>query len=376
MGLYFPYMAHPKMTIDTGMLVLFEGPGKDFVLRQFPVRPLEPGEILVKNLYTTICGSDLHTYCGLRNEPSPTVLGHEIVGEILAIHPNHPGTDLKGRVLGIGDTITWSIFAGNPDSAESRAGMPQKSDNIFKYGHALASEPDVFHGGLGQYCILKPNTALLQLPAYLPIEVAASLNCSVATVSGALRVAGDIRGKNVLITGMGHLGITCAAMCREAGANWIGAADITGKRLQEARAFGVNDIFDLAEGNIPLKAHLQANLPSKGVDVVFDMSGSVDAMQTGLDCLAVGGVAVWIGAVFPTPGITIDPEKIIRRLLSIRGLHNYNYADFEYAFDFMVAHWQHYPFREAIEKEFPLTQTQQAFSYAVNNKPLRVGIRI
>jgi alcohol dehydrogenase len=157
-------------------------------------------------------------------------------------------------------------------------------------------------------------------------------------------------------------------MCREAGASWIGAADITDKRLEEARAFGADDIFDLGEG--------QVNLPFKGVDIAFDMSGSVDAMQTGLACLAVGGVAVWIGAVFRTPGITIDPEKVIRRLLTIRGLHNYNYTDFEYAFDFMVTHWQRYPFLQAIEKEFPLAQAQQAFSYAVNNKPLRVGIRI
>ncbi|RFM30604.1 alcohol dehydrogenase [Deminuibacter soli] len=359
-----------------GNLILFEGPGKDFILRKFPVRDLAPGEILVKNLYTTICGSDLHTYCGLRHEPSPTVLGHEIVGEILAIAPTHAGTDLKGQPIKPGDRITWSIFASNPDSELARAGMPQKSDHLFKYGHALASEPEVFHGGLGDYCILKPHTALLKLPQDLPMEVAATLNCSVATVAGALRMAGTIAGKNVLITGMGHLGITCAAMCRQAGANWIAAADISEKRLEEAITFGTDAIFDLTNGDETALHYLRTQLPDGGVDIVFDMSGSASAMQTGLQALAVGGIAVWIGAVFPSAGLTVDPEQIIRRLLTIRGLHNYNYDDLIYAFDFMIAHWQRYPFREAIEKEFSLSQAQQAFAYAVAHKPLRVGIRI
>lgn len=359
-----------------GTVALFEAPGKDFTLKQYAVRPLEPGEILVKNQYTTICGSDLHTFCGLREEPSPTVLGHEIAGEIIDIHPTHTGVDLKGRELKAGDRVTWSIFAGNPDSVAAKAGMPQKSTPLFKYGHALANAPDVFHGGLGEYCILKANTAILLLPQEIPVEIAATLNCSISTVAGALRMAGDIKGKHVLITGIGHLGITCAAMCREAGAARIYAADISDKRLNDARAFGVSDVFNLAEYDHELKAYLHDTLPLKGVDVVFDMSGSVAAMQTGLECLAIGGTAVWIGAVFPSKGITIDPENIIRRLLTIRGLHNYNFTDFEYAYDFMLANWNRYPFLQAIEKEFSLAEAQKAFTYAVANKPLRVGIRL
>lgn len=362
--------------LNPGIVVLFDGPGKDFILQQYAVRPLAPGEILVRNRYTTICGSDLHTYCGLRKEPSPTVLGHEIVGQIVAIHPSHSGKDLKQQSIAAGDLITWSIFASNPDSAIARAGMPQKSDHLFKYGHALAKAPEVFHGGLGDYCILKAHTALLKLPPDLPIEIAATLNCSLSTVAGALRLAGPVAGKRILITGMGHLGISCAAMCRQAGAAWIGAADISDKRLEEATAFGADHVFNLGDGDNALKAYLQQQPAAGGVDIVFDMSGSGSAMQTGLECLGTGGTAVWIGAVFPSAGITVNPEQIIRRLLTIRGLHNYNYEDFEYAYDFIVSHWQKYPFLQAIEKEFSLQQVQQAFNYAVANKPLRVGIRI
>ncbi len=369
-------MVNTCHTATLGKLVLFEGPGKDFKMKEVPVRPLRPGEILVKNVYTTICGSDIHTYCGLRKEASPTVLGHEIVGQIVEIGPAHPGVDLRNEPLSPGDYITWSIFSSDPLSANSLAGIPQKGDNIFKYGHGLAKAPEVFHGGLAEYCILIENTAVIKLPDELPFDVAASLNCSVSTVAGALRLAGDMKGKTVLITGMGHLGITFAAMCREAGAAWLGAADISQKRLENVLDFGVTKTFNLETGTDAIAAQLRANLPKKGVDIVFDMSGSPDAMEFGLNVLAIAGTAVWIGAVFNTRKIQVDAEKIIRGLVTIKGLHNYNLDDFAAAMDFMEKNWDKYPFKDAVEMEFPLEQAQEAFEYAVKYKPFRVGVRI
>src|ERR1700733_2638937 len=95
----------------TGRLIVFKGPGQSFEMQERVVRPLKAGEILVKNLYTTICGSDLHTFRGLRKEPSPTVLGHEIVGKIEEIDPHHSGLDFEESQLNPGDLITWSIFS-------------------------------------------------------------------------------------------------------------------------------------------------------------------------------------------------------------------------------------------------------------------------
>lgn len=112
--------------VRKGQVALFNGPGQAFELKEFEVRALQPGELLVKNVYTTICGSDLHTFCGVRKEPSPTVLGHEIVGEIVALHPMHTGFDLRGKPLQPGDRITWTVFSSNPQSINSLRGIPQK----------------------------------------------------------------------------------------------------------------------------------------------------------------------------------------------------------------------------------------------------------
>ncbi|SHL35718.1 alcohol dehydrogenase [Chitinophaga jiangningensis] len=358
-----------------GRVVLFEAAGKDFRQETYEVRSLKYGELLVKNRYTTICGSDLHTFCGVRKELSPTVLGHEIVGEIVELGPGHPGVDMRGNPLSTGDLITWTIFSSEPESWYSRHGMPQKAEQLFKYGHALAAGEEIFHGGMGQFCILREHTTVLKLPAGIPLAVAATLNCSTATVAGALRMAGDLQDKNILITGMGHLGITCAAMCKSAGAAMVIGADIAPGRLATATQFGADKVMNLASDAALITKQLQ-DFPRKGIDVVFDMSGSPEAMELGLAHLAVGGTAVWIGAVFNTRPLQINPESIIRRLITIKGLHNYNFEDFNYAMTFLENNWQRYPFEQAIEKEFELAEAQQAFTYAVQEKPLRVGLRI
>lgn len=368
-------MKENHLSAHRGKVIVFEAPDKPFHTRSFDIRPLLPGEILVKNLYTTICGSDLHTFCGLRKEPCPSVLGHEIVGRVLQLDPAHSGYDNNGETLHTGDVITWSIFSSNPQSPYSLAGIPQKGDNLFKYGHALIQPPEVFHGGLAEYCILKPDTAILKIPPSMPLPVAATLNCAISTVAGALRLAGDLKNKRVLITGMGLLGLTCAAMCKDAGAKWIIAADIADKRLQESGGFGADETIDLKNDNSQALERLKNQSPQKGVDVVFDMSGSADAMEFGVNSLAIGGCAIWVGAVFHTRELRINPELVIRQLLTIKGLHNYNFDDFKYALDFMIRNWEKFPFGQVVEKEFSLDEVQNAFEYAVNHKPLRVGVR-
>ncbi len=139
----------------TGKQMLFEGSGKPMKIVEAPIPPLKDGEILVKNLFTTLCGSDIHTFCGKRIEPCPTILGHEIVGEILQIGPGHTGLDHLNRQLAPGDTVTWSIFSSDPQSYYAAHGIPQKGKDLFKYGHAIVDEQHVFHGGLSEYCILK-----------------------------------------------------------------------------------------------------------------------------------------------------------------------------------------------------------------------------
>jgi putative phosphonate catabolism associated alcohol dehydrogenase len=351
-----------------GKAVIFNGQGQpfEFITRQLPF--VKPGEILIKTLYTTLCGSDIHTYCGRRLEPPHVVLGHEIVGDILWIDPAHPGLDFRGEPIAVGDRVTWSIFAVPAGITAPRPDMPQKSPSLFKYGHVLAEGDDVFNGGLADYCILRSNTALIRLDPAIPLKVAATISCAHSTVSGALRVAGEIAGKKVMVFGAGLLGLSCVAMCKEAGAAWVGLVDNDATRLHWGEKFGANAVY--------LNPEPESSLPWPEVELVFDMTGHPQAMKTGIDSLALGGCAIWIGAVYPADPVPIDAQKVVRKLLQIRGLHNYNYEDFLEATAFIENNYRKYPFEALIEREYSLDDIEAAFTFASSSKPVRVGIKI
>ena len=352
-----------------GKAAVFNGTGKPFQFLSKELLSIQPGEILVRVLYTTICGSDIHTYCGRRQEPPQVVLGHEIVGEILEINSAHSGMDMRSNPIAIGDRVIWSIFSVPPGNTAPREDMPQKSSNLFKYGHALADGDDIFNGGLAEYCILRKDTALIKISHRLPLKVAATISCAHATVMGSIRVAGDISGKKVMVFGAGLLGLTCLAMCREAGAAWTGLMDQVQSRLDWGEKFSADDIF-----HVPDSGAITMSWPE--VDIVFDMTGNPQVMKVGIDSLRTGGIAVWIGAVYPEKPVQIDGQQIVRKLLQIRGLHNYNYDDLFHATIFIENYYMKYPYEELIEKEFELDEIEKAFVYACDHKPVRVGIKV
>jgi alcohol dehydrogenase len=112
------------------------------------------------------------------------------------------------------------------------------------------------------------------------------------------------------------------------------------------------------------------------VDIVFDMTGNPQVMETGVQSLRTGGIAVWIGAVYPEKPVLIDGQQVVRKLLQIRGLHNYNYDDLFHAAIFIENYYMKYPYEELIEKEYDLDEIEKAFKYAVDHKPVRVGIKV
>lgn len=357
--------------MKNGRLLVFDGADQPLRLDIMEVPALKSGELLIQNTYTTLCGSDLHTFCGKREEKTPTVLGHEIVGKVTEIANGHSGKDYNGASLHIGDLVTWAVFAADPQDEWLAKKMPQKSANLFKYGHAKIEGDDKFHGGLGDYTVLKPHTAVFKLPEGLSMAIAATINCAVATVSGAMRLAGDVSGKTVLVTGLGLLGNLAVAMSKTAGAKNIIALDLSEERLVQAKRFGATHTYQIGEDK-----DLKEKLIAQKVDVALEMSGAPEAAEIGLESLAIGGTAVWIGAVFKTRKIEVDAEQVIRRLITIKGLHNYNFEDLQHALDFMTNYHQDFPFDEIVTKEFPLEEANQAFAYALDKKPLRVGVFI
>lgn len=354
---------HPKQA----HAVVFRKSGTPLESVTLPIPSLSSGELLVQNACTALCRSDLSTFLGKRLEKTPTILGHEIVGRIVAFGPESSEFDQLGQKLNIGDLITWGIFASDPCCTLSQKNIPQKGTNLFKYGHEQLNSHSTLHGGLSNYTIIRQHTPIAKLSETIPLKVAAIINCSVATISGAFRLAGSASNAVVVVSGAGMLGMIACAMAKVAGAKQVIALDVNEERLALARRFGADSCLKSTDNVNELGL-------SEGADIVIETSGVGSAMENTLNMLTIGGTAVWVGGVFPQKSLAINPEKLIRNLWTIKGLHNYNIQDFIEAVRFMERYHTLFPFEQLIHDGFTLTQVNEAFAYAIRENPFRVAL--
>ncbi|MGD9648533.1 MAG: zinc-binding dehydrogenase [Pirellulales bacterium] len=357
--------------MKTALAAIFQEPSKPLELRRVEVPTPTAGEVLVRVLGCTLCGSDLHSVSGRRLAPAPSVLGHEIVGEIVELGPQVATCDASAMPLVVGDRITWAIVANCGQCFYCQRDLPQKCLRGVKYGHEQAIERRVLTGGLAEYCLLASGTSIVRLPDELPLEVACPANCATATVAAALAAAGPLADHNVGILGAGMLGLTACAMTRSSGAASVIAVEPNAARREMALRFGATQAIDPAE----LSATAADLTGGHGLDVVFEFSGAASAVASALSVPRIGGSLVLVGSVFPGPGLEILPEQIVRRNLTLRGVHNYAPRDLTNAVSFLAAHQRQYPLASLVGAWYPLKEVNRALEQALDPARLRVGVR-
>lgn len=358
---------------DHSLAAVFTGQGKPLEIRPFALPELQAGEVLVRVTCCTVCGSDLHTYEGRRATPIPTILGHEILGEVAGL-PAEPVCDLAGRPLTEGDRVTWSIAASCGDCFYCGHQLPAKCEQLFKYGHEAIDPIHPLSGGLAEYCHLAPGTAIVRVPEVLPDQVACPANCATATVAAALRVGGGCRDEVVLIQGAGMLGLSATALAATLGAAEVIVCDVDANRLQQAPRFGASQAVLVAEGTETLTEVVQRLTAGRGVDLAIELSGSPASIAAGLAELRIGGRYILVGSVFPSADIPVSAEWIVRRWLNIHGVHNYAPEDLATAIAFLAQAHERYPLGELVSQSFPLEQAEAAFQYAIDQRPHRVAV--
>ena len=349
---------------------VFRGSSQPITLQDIPLPTPGDGELLVRILGCTLCGSDLHTATGRRSTPLPTILGHEILGEIVALGPNAPTQDFGGTDLQKGDRITWSIAASCGECFYCTRDLPQKCVALRKYGHEAMTPGYELLGGLAEHALLLKGTALVKVPDELPLAVACPANCATATIAGALRAAGNVTGATVCVFGMGMLGLTAAAMADATGAETVVAIDVDATRLGRAHAFGAAHAVQPRQ----LDALTKDLTDGHGFDVVLEISGHEQAFRQGWDALRIGGTMVLVGSVFPAPPVGIELEQIVRRNVTLRGVHNYAPRDLATAVAFLTEHHGRYPFADLVGPWYPLEQTAEALEAGLDPRYIRVGV--
>lgn len=358
------------VAVPEATAMLFMRTGKPHEPVAVPQVRLAPGEVLVETEFATVCGSDVHTVLGHRSEATPLVLGHEAVGRVVALGSEAP-VGIGGVPVQLGDRVVWSVVVHCGSCDRCQRGLPQKCRHLRKYGHERIEQGWELTGGYATHVHLRAGTAILSVKEDLPAAVLAPAGCGIATAWAALAAAErtvSFEGATALITGGGLIGLAAAAMANERGAHVVLSDPEPGRRALAER-FGVAAVIDPVMGE---PAAVDARYGS--VDVVIEASGSPRAIHTGIESAGVGAAIVLVGSVFPSDPISLAPERVVRRQLSISGVHNYAPEHLAGAVEFLERNWQRYPFEGLVGETYALGELDAALVRAARRREVRVGI--
>ena len=358
---------------ETCNAAVFHGNNQRLEIQRFTVPTPNSHEAIVQVELCTLCGSDLHTISGLRREPTPSILGHEILGTVVDVG-NPPPTDIHGQPIGCGDRVTWSVCVSCSHCDRCRSGLPQKCRQLIKYGHEIAQGREALCGGLAEYVLLRAGTATIRLGPEASAKILCPANCSTATVAAAYRAAGAITGKRVLILGAGMLGLSAAAMGRSLQAASVTVCDPDPKRLELAKRFAADACVAFESEFQQFRQSLERATGTASFDVILEVSGSPDAVETACRLGDIVSAVILVGSVMESRPVQLDPQHIVRQCMSVHGIHNYAPQDLTTAVDFLSENASRFPFAELVERMYPLQEVNEAITFALNYRPIRIGI--
>ncbi|AUG98679.1 L-threonine 3-dehydrogenase [Pectobacteriaceae bacterium CE70] len=266
----------------------------------------EPGhnDVMIKIRKTAICGTDVHIYnwdeWSQKTIPVPMVVGHEYVGEIVAIGQEVDGFHIGDRVSGEGH-ITCGYCRN------CRAGRRHLCRNTIGVG---VNRP----GAFAEYLVIPAYNAF-RIPDNIPDDIAAIFDPLGNAVHTALSF--NLVGEDVLISGAGPIGVMAAAICRHVGARHVVITDVNDYRLGLARQMGVSRAVNVEREK--LTDVMQELGMSEGFDVGLEMSGAPTAFRTMLSVMNHGGHIAMLG--IPPQAMSVDWSEIIFKGLMIKGVY-------------------------------------------------------
>jgi L-idonate 5-dehydrogenase len=270
-----------------------------------------PHQLRVRVRCGGICGSDLHYYqhggFGTVRIQQPMILGHEVAGIIEAV-----GTGLGNFEVGQRVAVSPSRPCGL--CRYCQLGLQNHCLDMKYYGSAMRM-PHV-QGAFRQELVVDATQAHLLAERVSDAEGAMAEPLSVAL--HAVRRAGSLVGKNVLITGCGPIGALLVVAARRAGATHISVTDVASAPLRSAEKVGADEALNVAQDG----AALERYEADKGFfDVLFEASGNEKALNGALAALRPRGIIVQVGL---GGAMTLPINTIVAKEFDLRGAFRFH----------------------------------------------------
>jgi len=293
--------------------------GKPLSIETVQLEEPKAGEVLVEIKATGVCHTDAYTLSG--NDPEglfPAILGHEGAGVVVEVGAGV--TSLKP-----GDHV---IPLYTPECRQCEYCLSQKTNlcQAIRSTQGRGVMPDgssrfsidgkpLYHymgtSTFANYTVL-PEISLAKIREDAPFEKVCYIGCGVTTGVGAVINTAKVEyGANVVVFGLGGIGLNVVQGARMVGANMIVGVDLNPKKKALAEKLGMTHFVNPSEIEGDLVAHL-VELTKGGADYSFECIGNVNVMRQALECCHKGwGVSVIIGVAGAGQEISTRPFQLV-----------------------------------------------------------------
>lgn len=301
------------------------------------------GEAVVRVHLVGICGTDMHIFCGKRDDVVlPRIMGHELSGEVIAI-----GEGVSN--VCIGDRVVLDPVMACGKCKACRSGYANVCADVKCYGVQM-------DGGFRDL-ITVPAAQLYRIPDGVSDEDAALIE-PFSIASNILERAQAKNGEKLVIIGAGTVGLTILQGAKGMGLEVL-ISDMVDTKLEKARSMGADVVLNNGQENLAEKVAVFA---PEGPDIVIDAVGIAPLLEQCIDLCGPRSRVVVIG--FDGTKAAISPVQITKRELTLVG-SRMNAHRFPEALCWFANKTVNPS--AMIEKIFPVEEIQQAFEIAVSN---------
>lgn len=293
--------------------------GQPLTIETIQLEGPRAGEVLVEIKATGLCHTDAYTLSGKDPEGLfPAVLGHEGAGVVVEVGPDvhslKPGDHVIPLYVPECRQCEYCLsFKTNLcqaiRSTQGRGLMPDGSSRFSRNGQPL------FHymgtSTFANYTVV-PEIALAKIRPDAPFDKVCYIGCGVTTGIGAVINTAKVEpGANVVVFGLGGIGLNVIQGCRMVGADKIIGVDVNPKKKALAEKFGMTHFVNPKEVEGDLVPYL-VDLTGGGADYSFECIGNVNLMRQALECCHKGwGVSVIVGVAGAGEEISTRPFQLV-----------------------------------------------------------------
>jgi S-(hydroxymethyl)glutathione dehydrogenase / alcohol dehydrogenase len=304
--------------MKTRAAVAFQA-GKPLRIEEVDLEGPKAGEVLVELRATGICHTDEFTLSGADPEGAfPAILGHEGAGVVVDVGPGVRSLVKGDHVIPLYTPECRECeYCLNPKTNLCQAIRPTQGKGLMPDGtsrFSFGGQPILHYMGTSTFShhTVLPEIAVAKIRKDAPFDKVCYIGCGVTTGIGAVIHTAKVEpGSNVVVFGLGGIGLNVVQGARLVGANKIIGVDINPARKAMAERFGMTHFVNPKEVEGDLVPYL-VNLTGGGADYSFECIGNVDVMRQALECCHKGwGESIIIGVAGAGKEISTRPFQLV-----------------------------------------------------------------